>query len=84
MDLRQQRNKDIPSFLAEVHDSLDTAYVTMRANISLAHQCSMEHYDKEGPLLPYSVVDLVWLHAPAVKPGRTKKLTIMERSIYYY
>ena len=50
-----------------MHDSLHTAYATVRANINLAHQCSMEHY--EGPFLPYSVGDLVRLHASAVKPG---------------
>ena len=80
----QQRNKDIPSFLAMVHDSLHTTYVTVRANINLAHQRSIEHYDKERPFPPYLVGDLVWLYASAVKPGRSKKVATMERTIYHY
>ena len=67
----QQRHKDVPSFLAKVHNLLHTAYATVRANITSAHQNNKEHYDKR----PFSVGDLVWLHVSAVKPGRTKKFT---------
>ena len=69
----QQRNKDVPSFLAKLHNSLHTAYTTVRAHIASAHQCNKAHYDKEWPFLPYSVGDQVWLHFSAVKLGRTKK-----------
>ena len=69
----QQRHKDVPSFVAKVHNSLHTAYATVRANITSAHQHNNEHYDKKRPFSPYSVGDLVWLHVSAVKPGRTKK-----------
>ena len=45
----QKRHKDVPSFLAKVHNSLHTAYAIVRANITSAHQCNKEHYDKERP-----------------------------------
>ena len=45
--LPQQRHKDVSSFLAKVHNSLHTAYATVRANITSAHQCNKDHYDKE-------------------------------------
>ena len=85
--LPQQRNKDVPSFLAKLHNSLQTAYTTVRAHIASAHQRNKARYDKERPFSPYSVGDLVWLHVSAVKPGRTKKFasqwkgpyTIMDR-----
>ena len=35
--LPQQRHKDVPSFLAKVHNSLHIAYATVRANITSAH-----------------------------------------------
>ena len=63
----QQRHKDVPSFVAKVHNSLYTVYATVRA-----HQRNKEHY-KKRPFSPYSVGDLVWLHVSAIKPGRTKK-----------
>ena len=85
--LPQHRNKDVPSFLAKLHNSLHTAYTTVRAHIASAHQRNKARYDKERPFSPYSVGDLVWLHVSAVKPGRTKKFasqwkgpyTIMDR-----
>ena len=45
----QKRHKDVPSFLAKVHNSLHTAYATVRANITSIHQHNKEHYDKERP-----------------------------------
>ena len=78
----QQRNKHIPSFLAKVHDSLHTAYDTVRANITSAHQRNKERYDKERTFSPYSVGDLVWLHVSAAKPGRTKKFVSQWKGLY--
>ena len=72
-DSPQQRYEDVPSFVAKVHNSLHTAHATMRANITSAHQCNKEHYNKKRPFSPYSVGGLVWLHVSAAKPGRTKK-----------
>ena len=66
-----QTSKNIPSFLSSLHNSLHTSYATVRAHIALAHQLNKERYDKKRPFSPYSVGDLVWLHLPATKPGRT-------------
>ena len=78
----QQKNKDVPSFLSKVHDSLHTAYDTVRNSIASAHLCNKERYDKERPFSPYSVGDLVWLHFSAVKPGRTKKFATQWKGPY--
>ena len=72
----QQRHKDVPSFVAKVHNSLYTVYATMRA-----HQRNKEHY-KKRPFSPYSVGDLVWLHVSAIKPGRTKKFPSQWKGSY--
>ena len=50
--LPQQRHKDVLSFLAKVHNSLYTAYATVRVNITSAHQHNKEHHDKERPYHP--------------------------------
>ena len=78
----RQKHKDVPSFVDKVHNSLHTAYATVRANITSAHQHNKEHYDKKRPFLPYSVGDLVWLHVSAVKPGRTKKFASQWKGPY--
>ena len=70
----QQRHKDVPSFVAKVRNSLHTAYATVRANITSAHQHNKEHYDKNRPFLPYSVGDLVWLHVSAVNQEGPRNL----------
>lgn len=80
--LPQQRNKDVPSFLAKLYNSLHTAYTTVRAYIASAHQHSKAHYDKERPFSLYSVGDLVWLHVSAVKPGKTKKFASQWKGPY--
>ena len=80
--LLQQRNKDVPSFLAKLHNSLHFAYTTVRTHITSAHQCIKARYDKERSFSPYSVGDLVWLHVSAVKPGRTKKLASQWKGPY--
>ena len=76
------KNKDVPSFLSKVHDSLHTVYDTVRNSIASAYQCNKERYDKERPFSPYSVGDLVWLHFSAVKPGRTKKFATQWKGLY--
>lgn len=78
----QQGKKDIPSYLTRLHNSLHTAYVAVRANIESAHQRNKERYDRERPFSPYSVGDLVWLHVPAIKAGRTKKFTSQWKGPY--
>ena len=80
--LPQQKNKDVPSFLANLHDSLHTTYTTVRAHIASAHQCNKECYDTQKPFSPYSVGDLVWLHVSAIKPGRTKKFASQWKGLY--
>ena len=44
--IQQQGNKNFPSFLDKLHNSLHTAYTTVRAHITSAHQCNKACYDK--------------------------------------
>ena len=54
----------------------------MRAHIASSHQRNKKRYDKHGLFSPYSIGDLIWLHVPAVKPGRTKKFALQWRGPY--
>ena len=78
----QRKRTDIPSFVTKLHNSLHSAYTAVRAHIILSHERNKERYDKKRPFLPYSIGDLVWLHVPAVKPGRTKKFASQWRGPY--
>ena len=78
----QPKNKDVPPFLAKLHDSLHTSYTAVRAHIASAHQRNKERYDTQKPFSPYSVGDLVWLHVSAIKPGKTKKFASQWKGPY--
>ena len=69
----QRKVTDNPSFVNKLHTSLHSAYAAVRAHIAASHQRNKTRYDKHGFFSPYSIGDLVWLHVPTVKPGRTKK-----------
>ena len=75
----QHTSKDISHHL---HNSLHAAYATVRAHITSSHQHNKERYDRQRPFSPYSVGDLVWLHVPAIKPGRTKKFASQWKGPY--
>ena len=78
----KQTDKSVPSFLAEVHQSLHKAYVTVRQNISSAHRRNKTRYDQQKPFSPFQVGDQVWLFTPVVKVGTTKKFTSQWRGPY--
>ena len=78
----QRKVTHIPSFVNKLHTSLHSAYAAVRAHIAASHQRNKTRYDKHGFFSPYAIGDLVWLHVPAVKPGRTKKFASQWRGPY--
>ena len=82
MGCSQQPKRTIPSFVAKIHQSLHTAYATVRQRITAAHKRNKNRYDKQKPFSPFQVGDQVWLFTPVVKPGTTKKFTSQWRGPY--
>ena len=78
----QQASRSVPSFIAKIHQSLKTAYATVRQHIFTAHRQNKDRYDKQRPFSPFQVGDQVWLFTPVVKPGTTKKFTSQWRGPY--
>ena len=78
----QQASRSVPSFIAKIHQSLNTAYATVRQHIFTAHRQNKDRYDKQRPFSPFQVGDQVWLFTPVVKPGTTKKFTSQWRGPY--
>jgi len=78
----KETDKGIPSFLAEIHQSLHHAYATVRQNISSAHTRNKTQYDQQRSFSPFQVGDQVWLFTPVVKRGKTKKFTLQWRGPY--
>ena len=72
----KQTDRNVPSFLADIHHSLNNAYATVRKNISSAHRRNKNHYDQQKPFSPFQVGDQVWLFSPVVKAGTTKARTV--------
>ncbi|MES9880251.1 MAG: RNase H-like domain-containing protein [Sedimenticola sp.] len=57
-----------------VKQNLQDAYKLVRENLQMAHQRQKDRYDQKMSGKSYEVGDHVWLHEPAVKVGRTRKL----------
>jgi len=76
------QTKNVPAYVCDLHKSLHTAYNTVRSHIQSAHERNKQRYDAAKPFLPYMVGDQVWLHIPAVKPGRSKKFASQWRGPY--
>ena len=76
------RAKDVPAYVGDLHKSLHIAYTTVRSYTQSAHERNKQQYDAVKPYLPYMVGNQVWLHVPAVKPGRSKKFVSQWRGPY--
>ena len=66
----------------EVALSLKDAYEKVRQNIEEAHKANKRRYDDKESGDRFSIGDLVWLHVPAIKQGRTKKFLNLWRGPY--
>ena len=73
----QQKESTVPDFVNRLNSSLKKVYSCVRENIKVAHHCNKTRYDQNTTRTHFSVGDQVWLHVPAVKTGRTKKLSCL-------
>ena len=58
---------------ASLRDRLESAYRRVREQMNHKLDRQKEYYNRKVHGQPYSAGDLVWLHAVAVRRGRTKK-----------
>ena len=61
-------------YATQLRDRLQRAYLAVRGNFQRAFERQKIQYDKNVHGKPLAVGDLVWLHSPVVKAGRSKKL----------
>ena len=74
--------KDVAEYVKEVVSSLKSAYDKVRHNIEEAHKANKGRHDDKETGSRFSVGDLVWLHVPAIKQGRTKKFSSLWQGPY--
>ena len=67
--LPHQQPKYVPAYVSNLHKSLNAAYTTVQSHTQSAHE-----RNKQSDAA-YTVGNQVWLHVPAVKTGRSKKLS---------
>ena len=78
-----EEQKELPSYVQRLQQSLRAAFASVRKHLDVAHQRQKQEADKlstgEGQL---QVGDRVWLYVPAVKTGTTRKLASLWRGPY--
>ena len=78
----EEEEKEIPEFVEEVSRSLKEAYDDVQQKLDEAHKKNKAMYDKGVKGSDLTIGDRVWLYIPAVKQGRTKKLSSLWRGTY--
>ena len=73
--------KQVPEFVEEINRSLKEVYDDVRQRLNEAHQKNKRRFDEKVAGGNLTVGDRVWLHVPAVKQGRTKKLSSLWRGV---
>ena len=61
-------------YAADLRQTLEEAYQTVRTKLGTHLQRQKEIYDRRVHGQPFKKGDLVWLHNPAAKRGKSKKL----------
>ena len=74
--------KDVADYVKEVASLLKGAYDKVRHNIDEAHKANKRRHDDKESSRIFSIGDLVWLHVPAIKQGRTKKFSRLWKGPY--
>ena len=64
----------VPQYVQALGRSLRKIYNNVK-RMDTAHERSKNHYDKGVSGEKFAVGDQVWLYVPAVKQGKTKKLS---------
>ncbi|MCP4487896.1 MAG: DDE-type integrase/transposase/recombinase [Gammaproteobacteria bacterium] len=65
--------RDIESYVEDVQESLQQAWDLARKNIHRAQQRQQQNFNQKVNQVEYRVGQKVWLSAPFVPPGKTKK-----------
>ena len=71
-----------PECVREVHKVLGDSYATVRQNLSQAHSRRKHLHDHSVNTTELHCGDRVWLYVPAVKQGRSRKLSSLWRGPY--
>lgn len=61
-------------YAANLRQTLEEAYQTVRTNLGAHLQRQKEIYDRKVHGQPFEKGDMVWLHTPAAKRGKSRKL----------
>ncbi len=69
--------QSVPEYVDNLHKSLTEAFDCARQRLSTAHHRAKLKYDQRARGIAFQIGDLVWLYTPAVKQGRTKKLSCL-------
>ena len=75
----QRRN---PAFVQDVHSKSKRAFEQTRDKLSTCQERRKETHDRDSRGAQFKVGDRVWLYVPAIKPGKTKKLSSLWRGPY--
>lgn len=73
---------DYPTFVQDIHSKLKCAVGETRVRISTSHERKRAKHSKDSRGAEFKNGDWVWLYVPAVKQGRTKKLSSLWRGPY--
>ena len=72
----------VPQFVEDLSCNLTNMFKEIRIKLNKAHQRNKTRYDKGVTGSSLCVGDRVWLYVPAIKQGRTKKLSSLWRGPY--
>jgi transposase InsO family protein len=79
---REGEEKEIPEFVEEINHSLKGVFDDVRQKLNETHRKNKVRHDKKSAGSNLTVGDRVWLYVPAVKQGRTRKLSSLWRGPY--
>ena len=79
---REREEKDIPEFVPEINHSLKGVFDDVQQKLKDAQRKHKERHDKKNVGRGLAVGDRIWLYVPAVKQGRTRKLSSLWRGPY--
>ena len=79
---RGGEEKEIPEFVQEINHSLKGVFDDVRQKLKDAHRKNKERHDEKNAGSRLAVGDRIWLYVPAVKQGRTRKLSSLWRGPY--
>ena len=66
-----------PWYVQELHRQLKDAFALTRERFATRHRQQKAAYDQNSRVMEFKVGDRVWFYFPAVKPGKTNKLSTL-------